>query len=214
LVRAISFPPGQPPSPILAEIYTLLDEDLRDFTSNLPLVIINSFGTNIMHDARNVAGIQFMDAAGARARLSAAPAFSGPGLINIRGRASLRYPKNSFTLKLTDGAGDPEAFSILGFPAESDWVLYAPYPDKTLMRDVLAYEISSRMGHWAPRTRFVEVFVNQAGPKLSRRDYVGVYVLAEKIKRDKNRVNVSKLKPNDLSEPRITGGYIDRKSVV
>jgi hypothetical protein len=79
------------------------------------------------------------------------------------------------------------------------------------MRDVLAYEISSQMGHWAPRTRFVEVFVNQAGGKLSRRDYVGVYVLVEKIKRDKNRVNISKLKPDDISEPRITGGYIFKK---
>src|SRR4029079_452121 len=64
------------------------------------------------------------------------------------------------------------------------------------------------------RTRFVEVFVNQNGGKLSRRDYVGVYVLAEKIKRDKSRVNLAKLKPDDISEPRISGGYIFKKDHV
>src|SRR5439155_2912765 len=116
-------------------------------------------------------------------------------LVHVRGRASLRYPKNSFTLKMTDGEGDPEAVSILGLPAQSDWVLYAPYPDKTLMRDVLGYELHAKMGHWAARTRFVEVFVNKTGAKLGQRDYAGVYVFEEKIKRDKDRVNISKLKP-------------------
>jgi spore coat protein CotH len=81
--------------------------------------------------------------------------------------------------------------SLLGLPKESDWVLYAPYADKTLMRDVLAYELSNAMGRYAPRTRFVEVFIDRSGGKLARRDYMGVYVLVEKIKRDKNRVNIA-----------------------
>jgi len=93
-------------------------------------------------------------------------------------------------------------------------VLYAPYPDKSLLRDVLAYELHAQMGHWAPRTKFVEVFVNHTGTKLSRRDYVGVYVFEERVKRDVNRVNIAKLKPDDNEEPRITGGYIFKKDHV
>jgi hypothetical protein len=211
LVRAKAFAPGHPTSAGAAEHYTLLDEDLLEFSSNLPLVILNSFGTNFARERKIEAGVQLIDSGNARAKLTATPALSAPCLANVRGRASLRYPKNSFTLKITDPAGDPRKVSLLGLPAESDWVLYAPYPDKTLMRDVLAYEISAGMGHWAPRTRFVEVFVNQTGTRLSRRDYVGVYVLVEKIRRDKSRVNMARLKPDDSSEPRVTGGYIFKK---
>src|SRR6185295_18524882 len=105
--------------------------------------------------------------------------------LNIRGRASLRYPKNSFTVKTLDAAGDPRAVSFFGIPADNDWVLYAPYPDKTLMRDVLAYELHAAMGHWAPRAKFVEVFVQRTTGRLSRRDYVGVYVFEERVKRGK-----------------------------
>src|SRR5205823_3830074 len=81
----------------------------------------------------------------------------------------------------------------------------------TLMRDVLAYELSNRMGHYAPRTKFVELFVNRAGSKLSTRGYFGVYVLEERIKRGKNRVNIAKLAPEDATEPNITGGYLFKK---
>jgi hypothetical protein len=211
LVRARAFPEAGIPSAIVAEAYTILADDLADFSSNLPLVIIDSFGTNITHEAKIVAGVQFFDAGKERTKLTANVNYSGPCWINIRGRASLRYPKNSFTVKTLNGDGDPARAALLGMPADSDWVLYAPYPDKTFMRDVLAYELHREMGHWAPRTRFVEVFVSQADSAVSRRDYVGVYVLMERIKRDKSRVDIGKLKADDNAEPRITGGYIFKK---
>ena len=39
-------------------------------------------------------------------------------------------------------------------------------------------------------------------------DYRGVYLVMEKIKRDKNRVDISRLDPEDVSGDRLTGGYI------
>ncbi len=214
LVRAKAFAKGKAASVVAAEAYTLLDSDLSDFSSNLPLVVLNSFGTNLFHEWSVGAAVQIVDCGKSRARLANPAQISRTCLLHIRGRASLRYPKNSFTFKTTNGEGDPEAVSILGMPAESDWVLYAPFPDKTLMRDVLAYELHGQMGHWSPRTRFVEVFVNKTGARLGQRDYAGVYVFEEKIKRDKNRVNIAKLKPDENSEPRITGGYIFKKDHV
>lgn len=211
LVRARAFPKDAPAGMATAEIYTRLDDDVADFSSNLPLIIINSFGTNISHDRKIEGAAQAVDGGKERTRLTGPVDYSGRCLLNIRGRASLRYPKNSFTMKTIDGEGDSASVSILGFPPESDWVLYAPYPDKTLMRDVLGYELHSEMGHWAPRTRFVEVFVSQDGERLSRRDYVGVYVLVERITRNKSRVDITKLKPSDNSEPEITGGYVFKK---
>jgi hypothetical protein len=40
--------------------------------------------------------------------------------------------------------------------------------------------------------------------------YIGVYTLCEKIKRGKNRVDISKLTPKDTTDLDITGGYIVR----
>jgi hypothetical protein len=83
-----------------------------------------------------------------------------------------------------------------------------------MMRDVLAYEMHAAMGHWAARTKLVEVFVNRTGTKLGLRDYAGIYVFEERIKRDVNRVDLAKLKPDDDTEPQITGGYIFKKDHV
>ena len=56
------------------------------------------------------------------------------------------------------------------------------------------------MGRYAPRSKFVELYLNK--------EYRGVYVLMEKIKRDKNRVAISSLDPNSNFGDNLTGGYI------
>jgi hypothetical protein len=89
--------------------------------------------------------------------------------------------------------------------------LYAPYTDKTLMRDFLAYELHGKMGHYSVRTRFVEVFVDSSRGKLTMSDYAGVYVFEEKLKRGKDRVDIVPLLPTDNAEPEITGGYLIKK---
>ena len=98
--------------------------------------------------------------------------------------------------------GNDVKVSLLGLPAESDWVLLAPYNDLSLVRDVFAYNLWTEMGHWGPRTRMCEVFVND--------EYLGVYVFCEKIKRDKNRVDIAKMKNEDVADRELTGGYIVR----
>ena len=214
VVRAKAFPANAtnaPTSETCAQVYTLFDDDLQGFTSNLPLIIVNSFGTSITHDQKTEGALQFIENDRSRTGFNQPITLSVRALLNVRGRASLRYPKSSFSVKILDGEGDPSAVSVFGFPSDSDWVLYAPYPDKTLMRDVIAYEWHAAMGHWAPRTKFVEVFINRTGTKLSRRDYAGVHVFEERIKRGKSRVDIAKLKPEDGTEPSITGGYIFKK---
>jgi hypothetical protein len=68
------------------------------------------------------------------------------------------------------------------------------------MRNALAYESARRLGRYAPRTRYAEVVLNG--------EYQGIYVITEKIKRDNNRVNISRLRPTDISGADLTGGYI------
>ncbi|HEY6229097.1 MAG TPA: CotH kinase family protein, partial [Verrucomicrobiae bacterium] len=99
-----------------------------------------------------------------------------------------------------------------GLPEGSDWVLNNPYTDKPFLQNFLAYELFEKMGHYSVRRRFVEVFVNTAGGKVTYpRDYVGVYILLEKIKVDKHRVPIEKLTPYDNTEPDISGGYMFKK---
>jgi len=83
-------------------------------------------------------------------------------------------------------------------PTENDWILSAPYYDRCMIRNVLVYRIARQMGWWAPRTRFCELVLNG--------NYQGVYVLMEKIKPDKNRLNIKRMTPQDVSGDSVTDG--------
>ncbi|HYV29969.1 MAG TPA: CotH kinase family protein, partial [Candidatus Binatia bacterium] len=211
LVKARTFAPDLLPSGTVTETFTLLDASLANFNSNLPLLILNPFGQYLSANSKSMISVRFIDTANGRSSLLGTPDLDGRASVNLHGFSTLRQPKNSLTLRIKDENDDKVKVPLLGFPRESDWVLYAPFSDKTLMRDVLAYELSNKMGRYAPRTRFVEVFIDRSGGKLSQRDYMGVYVLVEKIIRGKNRVNITELFGSDNTEPNITGGYIFKR---
>ena len=99
-----------------------------------------------------------------------------------------------------DSLGENNNVSLLGMPEENDWVLYAPWSDKTLIRNVLTYQLSNEMGWYASRSRYCELYLNG--------DYKGIYVLMEKIKRDQNRIDISKLETDEIDGDDLTGGYI------
>ncbi|MBC8486699.1 MAG: CotH kinase family protein, partial [Bacteroidetes bacterium] len=109
-------------------------------------------------------------------------------------------------IETQDSLGNNLNVSLLGLPAENDWILYGPYSDKSLIRNVLAYTLAAEINDYAPRTKFCELMLNGA--------YLGVYVFTEKIKRDDSRVNITKLLPEENSEPEITGGYIFKRDRV
>ncbi len=209
LLRAACFAPGLAPSLSVSHTFTMVEADLAGFTSDLPIVVINAHQQSISTVNYASTSVRFIPTANGRASLLGAADFDGRADVKRRGYSSLRLPKMSLTLKMRDDDGDKEKAALFGMPSDSDWVLYAPYADKTLLRDVLGYELSNQMGRYAPRTRFVELFLRRSsGPLSYRMDYQGVYVLVEKIKRGKERVNIEKLGTNDLTEPNITGGYI------
>jgi hypothetical protein len=126
-------------------------------------------------------------------------ALQAPIGIGVRGSSSAYFPKKSYSLELRDDAGNDKSFPVLGMPAESDWVLHSCYADKTCMRNALAYAIGSELGRYSPRTRYVEVFLDGR--------YNGMYLLVEKIKRDKYRVPLPK-PAADAASGDLTGGYI------
>ena len=216
LVRARSFAPARRPSATVSVDLTLLGEDLAGFTSNLPLIIIDTQGEEFSaeRNTRVIVTARFINTNGGRAALTGPADFDGRASMNVRGHASRKYPKHSLTFRALAENDEKQGISVFGLPKQSEWVLYAPYPDKTFMRDVLAYELSNQMGHWAPHTRFVEVFINESGEKLTTNSYMGIYVFEDKITRDPARVDITRLRPEDNTEPNVTGGYIFKKDHV
>ena len=176
------------------------------FTTNLPIVIIDTSGKWIRNEPKIPASMKIIyDKSGGRNTLDGQHIdFEGKIGIELRGKTSLAFRKKQYGIEIQDDQGNDKDASLLQLPAESDWVLNGPYSDKTLMRNYLAYEFSNRIGRYASRTKFVELFLNDnGGATIENRHYVGVYLLIEKIKRGEDRVNIRSLKPAD-----ITGGYI------
>lgn len=171
-------------------------------SSDLPIVLINTNGQSIQNNLKirvNI-GIVF-NGEGVRNRITDQPLhYNGGAGMEIRGQSSSGFPMNSYNIELQDAAGNDLNQSLFGMPEDSDWVLYAPYTDKTLMHNVLAYTLSRSMGHWAPRCRYVELVINGS--------YRGIYVLMEKIKRTNGRLSLATLQNTDNQNDELTGGYI------
>ena len=216
-LRAQAIKTGWKPSSLVAQTYLFLDPNVQDFSSNLPIVLIETYGQAIQYSGNPVykqssVAVISPDGASGRAAMNGSYNFMGRAGFRVRGRSSsFLWPKMQYALEIWDEHDEDKSVSILGFPPESDWVLLGPYSDKTLMRTVLPFQWSNEIGRYAVRTQFVEMFLATRGQKVSDADYLGIYVFMEKIKRDENRVDVAELAPGHENEPDITGGYILRK---
>lgn len=173
-------------------------------SSNLPIIIINTSGQGIPDDPKIQATMGVIDNGPGNRNNLTDPFNNYNGYIGIetRGESSQMFPKKSYSLETVDAAGENINVELLGFPAENDWILYAPYTDKSMMRNEMTFKLSRIMGRYASRTRACEVVLNG--------DYQGIYTLMEKIKVDKNRVDIASLDPDEISDDDLTGGYILR----
>jgi len=177
---------------------------ILDFTSsNLPIIIINTNGLAIPYDNPRIVvdmGIIY-NGQGERNNISdSLNNYSGKISIEIRGASSSGWSKKSYGLETQNDDGSNNNVSLLGMPEENDWILYASYYDRSFLRNVLTFKLANEMGWYASRTKYCELVLNG--------EYQGIYVLMEKIKRDKNRVDISKLNPDEISGDDVTGGYI------
>jgi hypothetical protein len=174
-----------------------------EFTSsNLPIVVITTNnGQAIPDDPKIPAVIKiFNKGTGQRNYLTDVPEFDGHLGIEIRGSSSQQFPKKSYGFESWDAQGNSIDTSFLGMPSESDWILNANYTDKSFLRNVMAYQLWQNMGHYATRYHFVELILNG--------QYAGIYIFSEKIKRDKNRLDITKLSTAQNTGDEVTGGYI------
>ncbi|MEJ2506336.1 MAG: CotH kinase family protein [Ignavibacteriaceae bacterium] len=185
--------------------FTFIKAQIESVTfnsSNLPIFVINTHGQRIPDEPKIEVDLGIIyNGEGIRNKITDPfNEFNGKIAIEIRGSSSQMFPKKQYGFETIDSTGEDKDVSLLGFPAESDWILYAPYSDKSLIRNVLAYKLANNIGRYASRSRLCELVLND--------EYMGVYVLLEKIKRNKDRVDISKLTEADTTGDNLTGGYI------
>ena len=123
------------------------------------------------------------------------------GTSRLRGNSSLGFEKKPYRIKF-----DEKVRVLKGSPEESPakakkWTLINNHDDKTLMRNILAFEINRRFqADYTPYCQAVDVIMNG--------EYKGCYQLTDQITVNDERVDIAEIKPTENEEPEITGGYL------
>ncbi len=209
-VRARAFHEKLLPGPPTSEAYVKLATNVLAFSSTLPVLMVETFGQNAsVSPGEAFARLSLHEPIHGKTSLTNPPTLVTRAGIHVRGSTSSGFPQTPFAIEMLDEFNDERSLGLLGLPADSDWVLYAPNVyDPVMIHNPFIYQLSRDMGHYSPRTRFIEVFlVRNSGP-VAANNYHGIYVLTEKIKIGKHRVNIDRVGGYDLKPPQVTGGYL------
>lgn len=124
-------------------------------------------------------------------KLSDAPAETSKMKIKYRGNSSIEFEKKQFGIKMLDDKGNNRKVNCMGMGASNNWILNVSMIDMSLIRNYMSYNLGSSMFPNTPECKYCEViFKDGNGYK-----YQGLYLMMEKIERDKNRVNIGKYHP-------------------
>lgn len=159
--------------------------------TNLPTVYIHTLNDEIPYDKEHQIVSQLTIISDDGTKL-----LSEPGTTRERGNASRDFPKKPWRIKFD------KKQNVLDAPAKAKkWTLINNYGDKTLMRNLLAFELSRRMGMpYTPYGTAVDVLLNG--------EYKGCYQLCDQVTINKNRVNITEMTPEDNQGSALTGGYL------
>lgn len=120
-----------------------------------------------------------------------------PGTVRERGNASRNFPKKPWRIKF-----DKKQQVLPDAPAKcKKWTLINNYGDKTLMRNLLAFEIARRLDmKFVPYAHAVDVILNG--------EYKGCYQLCDQVEVNKGRVDITEMEETDIEGDALTGGYL------
>ncbi|UPS43576.1 CotH kinase family protein [Prevotella sp. E15-22] len=165
------------------------DSSLYQLT-NLPTVSIHTQDNEIPYDKKHQIVSQLTIISDNGTKL-----LSESGTIRERGNFSRSFPKKPYRIKFD------KKQRVLDAPAKAKkWTLINNYGDKTLMRNLLAFELSRRLGMtYTPFGAAVDVILNG--------EYKGCYQLCDQVNINKNRVNITEMTSQDNEGTALTGGY-------
>jgi hypothetical protein len=209
-LRACAYQEGLLPGPPASVAYLELFTNTLSFSSPLPVLVLDTFGKNLpTSDNEAFVHLSLFEPVNGRTSLTNPPALMTRAGFRQRGSSSAGLPQPSFAVQFLDEFNDEKDLALLGLPADSDWVLYAPNVyDPVLIHNPFVHQLSRDLGRYSPRTRFVEVFLSRGAGRLRETHYHGLYVLQEKIKIASQRVNIDKLSAADVKASKVTGGYL------
>ena len=159
--------------------------------TNLPTVSIHTEDGVIPYDKEHEIESQLTIISEDGTRL-----LSEPGSVRERGNMSRNFPKKPYRIKFK------EKQRVVDAPGKAKkWTLINNYGDKTLMRNLLAFELSRRLEMpYTPYGTAVDVLLNG--------EYKGCYQLCDQVQVQKNRVNITEMTPEDKEGDALTGGYL------
>jgi hypothetical protein len=206
---------GEPQGPVATEIYLRIDPDTQSFSSHLPIVLIHTFESGPLdtYGTEHVpAALMVLEPTSGTSRIVGRATVDARVGMRVRGESSRRFPKKQYAIELRSDADERDSGQMmLGLPSHSEWVMSDPVVyDRSLIRNALAFALSNGIGRYAPRTRFAEAYLVDDGGDVRASHFLGFFTLIEKIERDAQRVNVSRLPASATSAPAATGGFIVR----
>ena len=169
------------------------DCDGSELCTHLPLVLIDTGGQEIpgkvtgqtddfgetintlAADGRDVIDVSFVvvDNQTRNNHPSDEATLTTTAQIRVRGHSSRLFEKSPYQLDFVDEDGEAAPAAVMGMPAHSEWVLYGPYLDKSLVRNYMWYNIAGEVMEWAPNVRYCELILNG--------EYRGLYLMVETI---------------------------------
>jgi len=180
-------------------------------STNLPIVWIDVDGATIQRDDHVAARMKIIH--NGEGMLNYGDTIAHPGQrIDYEGYIALRYRGNtSFylsdkkpyqfrTLAKPYEPGevmDKKKVPILGMGKDNKWALLAPYSDRSMIRDLLGFEVARPWMEYTPQGRLCEVYLDGI--------YYGVFVLCEVVSKGKYRLNLDD--PGEEGDA-LTGGYL------
>ena len=191
-----------------ADNYPPNNQNVTITSTNLPIVWIEVNGAMILRDERITAHMKIIH--NGDGQLNYADTVAHPGQnIDYEGYIGIRYRGNSsfyrsrkpysfrpLTAPLEDG-GEKKKVKILGMGKDNNWALLAPYVDRSMIHDLIAFELARPWMEYSPQGRFCEVYLDGI--------YYGVYILTEVVSKGKHRLNLDD--PGEDGDE-LTGGYI------
>ena len=194
------------------------DCDGTELCTHLPLVVIDTGGQEIpgeatgetdaygesintlAEDGRDVVDVQvaIIDNQDRNNHPSDPAAVETLTEIRLRGHSSRHFEKAPYRLTFVDENGENRDLEVMGMAAHSDWVLYGPYLDKSLVRNYMWYNISGEIMEWAPNVRYCELILDG--------EYRGLYLMVETI----TNGNDCRLNLSDASYGTAVMGYLLR----
>ncbi|MDE7247067.1 MAG: CotH kinase family protein [Lachnospiraceae bacterium] len=199
-----------PADPYMEDPLLYMDENFvvqEGFHSNLPIVILSMESEladykGFKNQEEYLTGeepyieghISIIDGGVFNNCISDEPVAQSGLLIKKRGHTSYSFDKEQYLLKFRTADGLSNDVDVLGMGAHDSWILNGSMADKSMIRNYLAYRLSSEVSEVTPDSQFCEVLIQDGDQYI----YQGLYLMMETVDRDANRIPIDQFREKNL----------------